>query len=156
MNVTATLFGQMITFAVLIFFVNKFLWDPLTNAMAARSQRIADGLAAAEHGKEQERLAQKKATAIIREARREKEQIIARAQERGTEIIEHARQEANEEKRRRVKASAAEIAREYNQAREKLRHDMSGLIIEGAGRVLKSEIDLSAHNNLIDELTAKL
>jgi F-type H+-transporting ATPase subunit b len=156
MNITATLFGQMITFAVLVFFVNKFLWDPLTNAMAERSKRIADGLAAAEHGKEQERLAQKKATSIIREARREKDQIIAAAQQRGSEIIEHARHEADKEKRRRIKASAAEIAREYNQAREKLRHDMNGLIIEGAGRVLKSEIDLGVHNDLIDELTAKL
>jgi F-type H+-transporting ATPase subunit b len=156
MNVTATLFGQIITFAVLVFFVNRFLWEPRTEAMAARTRRSREGLEAAEQGRQQKKRAQKRATDIIREARREKDRIIARAHQRGAEIIEKAKQEAEEEKRRRLQAARAEIEREYNQARENLRSSVNRLIVEGAGQVLQSEIDMSAHEKLVEELTARL
>ena len=50
MNVTATLFGQMITFVIFVWFIKAYLWEPLTKAMDDRSNKIADGLAAAEKG----------------------------------------------------------------------------------------------------------
>ena len=156
MNITATLFGQMITFAILIWFVRKVLWDPLTDAMQARTKRIEEGLAAADHGKKQESLAQKKAKKILREAKKEKEAVISRAQARGSEIIGHAKFEAKEEYHRIIAMAEAEIEREYNQAREKLRKQMSGLILDGAGQVIETEIGAERHNALIDDLAARL
>ena len=50
MNVTATLFGQMITFIVFVWFIKAYLWEPLTDAMDSRTKKISDGLAAAEQG----------------------------------------------------------------------------------------------------------
>ena len=47
MNVTATLFGQMLTFVIFVWFIKAYLWEPLTKAMEDRSNKIADGLAAA-------------------------------------------------------------------------------------------------------------
>ena len=47
MNVTATLFGQMITFIVFVWFIKAYLWEPLTQAMESRTKKISDGLAAA-------------------------------------------------------------------------------------------------------------
>ena len=59
MNVTLTLIGQMGTFAVLIWFVMKFLWNPILQVMDDRTTRISEGLAAAERGKrEQEEAAE--------------------------------------------------------------------------------------------------
>ena len=52
MNVTATLFGQMITFVIFVWFIKAYLWEPLTKAMDDRSNKIADGLAAAEKGQQ--------------------------------------------------------------------------------------------------------
>ena len=51
MDINATLLGQAITFAVLIWFTMKFVWPPLTNMIDERTKRIADGLAAGERGK---------------------------------------------------------------------------------------------------------
>ena len=50
MNVTATLFGQMITFIVFVWFIKAYLWEPLTQAMENRTKKISEGLAAAEQG----------------------------------------------------------------------------------------------------------
>ncbi len=154
MNVTATLFGQMITFAVLIWFINRVLWEPLTRAMTERAGRIKEGLEAAEHGKEQEKLAEKHAKKTIRKAKDRASEIIIHAQERSSEIMEGAKKDAKEESRRILAAAQAEIEREINQARERLRRDMAGLIVEGAGQVLKSEIDAARHDALLNDLTA--
>ncbi len=39
MNVTATLFGQMITFIVFVWFIKAYLWEPLTQAMESRTKK---------------------------------------------------------------------------------------------------------------------
>ena len=51
MDLNLTLIGQMITFALFVWFTMKFVWPPITKAMEDRQQQIADGLAAAEQGK---------------------------------------------------------------------------------------------------------
>ena len=55
MNVTATLFGQMITFIVFVWFIKAYLWEPLTQAMESRTKKISEGLAAAEQGQKKNR-----------------------------------------------------------------------------------------------------
>ena len=47
-----SLIGQIITFLVFVWFVMKFVWPPIIAAMEDREKRIADGLAAAERGKQ--------------------------------------------------------------------------------------------------------
>ena len=50
MNINATLFGQMITFALFTWFTMKFVWPPVMQALGERQKKIADGLAAGERG----------------------------------------------------------------------------------------------------------
>ena len=52
MNLNATLFAQMVVFLILAWFTMKFVWPPLINALDERSKKIADGLSAAEKGKQ--------------------------------------------------------------------------------------------------------
>ena len=47
MNITLTLFGQTIAFAIFVWFCMKFVWPPITAAMAERQKKIAEGLDAA-------------------------------------------------------------------------------------------------------------
>ncbi len=156
MNLTVTLFGQMITFAVLVWFVRRVLWEPLTALMADRSRRIEDGLTAAERGRHQEELARAQATKLIREAKSKAAEILAQAEERRAEIAEEARREAVQERARVLAAATAEIDHKTAQARERLRAELGGLVIEGARRVLGAEIDGARHGALIDTMTGAL
>lgn len=38
MNINVTLFGQMITFAIFIWFTLKFVWPPITAALEERAK----------------------------------------------------------------------------------------------------------------------
>ncbi len=50
MNISVTLFGQMITFGLFVWFTMRFVWPPMIKALQDRQTRIAEGLAAAERG----------------------------------------------------------------------------------------------------------
>ncbi len=52
MNINVTLIAQAVTFAAFIWVCARFLWPVLTRAIEARQKTIADGLAAAERGRQ--------------------------------------------------------------------------------------------------------
>ena len=53
MNLNATLIGQLIAFALFVWFCMKFVWPPIINAIETRQSQIANALASAEAAKEQ-------------------------------------------------------------------------------------------------------
>lgn len=156
MNVTATLFAQMITFAVLVWFMRQFLWDPVTQMMEARKTRIAQGLAEAERGKQERELAQQQAGELVKQARQQAAEIVSQAQKQANGLIDEAKQQARAEGERQLGAAQAEIAQEYSQAREQLRGQVATLAVLGATRILEREINPEAHRELLDGLIAQL
>ena len=156
MNITVTLIAQMIAFGLLIWFVNKVMWGPLSGIMEARQKRIADGLAAAEKGKHEEELAKKKAIEVIKEAKDQAADIIAQSHKRASEIVEEAKETAHTEGERIVTTAHADIEREINQAREVLRAQVASIPVAGAEKVLKREIDAKSHDALLSDLAAEI
>jgi len=155
-NVTATLFGQIGTFAVLVWFINSFLWEPLTKMMADRSKRIADGLAASERGKHELTLAERRATERLREAKQQAAEIIAQANKRANEIIEESKQAGRLEGQRQLDAAKAEIEQEANRAKEQLREQVASLVMQGVEKILEQEVNAQAHGDFVTKLAQKL
>jgi F-type H+-transporting ATPase subunit b len=156
MNVTATLIGQILTFAVFVWFVKAFLWEPMLRMMEERKQRIAEGLAAGERGQRAQELAEQRAKDRIAKSKQEAAEIISSAQKRATEIVEEAKESARQQGER-IKATAHdEIAQEIYRAKENLRLQVAALAIAGAEKVLAKEIDAEAHRAALDELAARI
>jgi F-type H+-transporting ATPase subunit b len=155
-NVTATLIGQIVTFAVLVWFIQRFLWGPLTALMEDRKKRIADGLAAAERGQHEQQLAEERAKEALHAAKEQAAGIIAQAQKRAAEIVDEAKDEARSEGERLLAAARAEIDHEYNQAKEQLRAQVVSLAVAGAEKVLEQEIDAQTHTAMLDKLAAEI
>lgn len=156
MNINLTLIGQSITFFVFVWFCYAYVWPPLVNALAERKKQIADGLAAAERGQHEQELAEKKAAEHLKDAKTQAADIIAQAQKRAAEIVDEAKDDARTEAER-IKAGAdAEIEQEVNRAREHLRKEVVTLAVVGAEKVLKREVDASAHASTLDELATQL
>lgn len=156
MNINMTFLGQMITFAILIWFTMKFIWPPLNAAIEERQRKIAEGLAAADNSQKALAEAQQNADAALREARGKANEVIEQAHQRASQIIEQARNEALAEAGRAKAMAEAEIAAATNRAREELRAQVSALAVSGAEKLLRREIDANAHKALLDELAAEL
>jgi F-type H+-transporting ATPase subunit b len=155
-NINATMLGQAITFAILIWFTMKFVWPPLLQAMEDRAKTIADGLAAAERGKHDLELAEKRASEILNHAKEKAAEIITAGEKRASEIIEEAKGNAKIEGDRILAGAKAEIDQEVFRAKEQLRTQVSAVALAGAGKILGREIDAKAHNDLLDKLAAEI
>ncbi len=155
MNINATLLGQAIWFGLFIWITMKFVWPPLRKAMHDRQTQIAEGLAAAERGKQDLELAAKRAAEELQRARAQAGEIISQAEKRGAVVVEEAKNAAKVEAERIVAGAKAEIEQEVFRAKETLRTQVALLAIIGAEKILKREVDAKAHAQLLSGLEAE-
>lgn len=156
MNLTATLIGQILTFAVFVWVIKAYLWEPMMNMMEERKKRISEGLAAAERGQHEKELAEQRAKDRLHKARQEAAEIVNQAQKRGTEIVEESKVAARDEGERIKTLAQEEIEQEVNRAKEKLRQQVGAIALAGAERVLAKEIDAKTHSAALEELAAQI
>ena len=156
MPISVTLIVQMVTFAVLILFVKRYLWGPLTAVMERRQKRIADGLAAADQGRKALDDAQRQQDEILAVARERAAEILGHAERRSREIIEEARERARAEGEHAMALARAEAEAEMTRLRERLRADVARLALAGAERIVEREIDRRLHDRLLEEVAGQL
>jgi F-type H+-transporting ATPase subunit b len=156
MNLNATIIGQMIAFALFVAFCMKYVWPPIMAALEERTKKIADGLAAAERGRHEQELAEKRAKQVIQEAKEQASEIISQAQRRGNEIVDESKDNARIEGDRILTSAKAEIDQEANRARDELRTQVGSVAIAGAAKILSREIDDKAHTDLLEELVGQI
>jgi F-type H+-transporting ATPase subunit b len=152
----ATLLGQAITFAILVWFTMKFVWPPLTNMMDERAKRISDGLAAAERGKQDLEAAEKRVAGELHKAKQQATEIVLSAEKRANQIVEEAKDVARTEGARLVADAKAEIGQEVLRAKEALRAQVADLAVAGAEKILRREIDAGKHADLLTSIEAEL
>lgn len=156
MSINATLIGQVITFTLLVWFTMKYIWPPLIEALEERKKKIAEGLAAAERGQEEKDLAEKRAMAVLKEAKEQSADIVNMAHKRANEMVEESKETAKKEGERLVLAAEAQIEQEVQQAREGLRKEVSALALNAAEQILQAEVDKSRHKKIIDNVSKVL
>jgi F-type H+-transporting ATPase subunit b len=152
MNINATLLAQTIMFILFVWFSMKFVWPPIMQALTERKKLIADGLAAGERGKHELELASRRASESMHEAKQKAAEVIAQADKRATQIVEDAKSAAKEEGDRLIVAAKTEIDQEVNRVRETLRQQVAELAVAGAEKILRREVDIKAHAELLTAL----
>jgi F-type H+-transporting ATPase subunit b len=156
MNINFTLISQAIAFAIFIWFTVRFVWPPLMRAVEERQQRIADGLAAAERGKQELEQAQKRAVEEVRKARESGADLRTNAEKQAAQLIDEARQEAARIIAQARAAAEAEAATAAQRVKEQLRERVADLAVAGAERILRKEIDAKRHAELLANLKQEL
>lgn len=156
MNINLTLISQMIAFAVFVAFCMKYVWPPIMKALDERAIKIAEGLAAAERGQQEQEIGRQKALEEMKAAKAKAADIVAQAQKRYNEVMDEAKRDAQGEADRIKTAAHAEIEQETNRAREELRERMASLAVAAAEKILQKEIDASAHKALVDSFAKQL
>lgn len=156
MNLNATFFAQMVVFFILWWVVAKFIWPPLVKALDERAKKIADGLAAAEKGKAELELANKRVDQAMAEARTEGAQRVADAEKRAQAAADEIKHNAQAEAARIIAQAKAEADQQVTRARETLRDQVAVLAVKGAEQILKREVNAQVHADLLTQLKAEL
>ena len=151
-----TLVIQGLAFFAVAWLVMKFIWPPIIAAIEERQQKIAEGLAAADNAQKDLAQAHDKVAEELKAARAKANEIIEQAHQRANQIIDAAKNDAIAEANRQKALAQSEIDAAANRAREELRKQVSALAVTGAEKLLRREIDASAHKVLLDELAAEI
>lgn len=156
MEINMTFLGQMISFAILVWFTTKFIWPQLNGAIEERQKKVAEGLAAAERARAELKDADAKVAVEIKQARLQATEIIDKAQQQANQLLDKARAEATGEINRLKAQAEDEIASMAQRAREQLREQVGALAVRGAEKIVQREIDPAAHKALLDQLAAEI
>jgi F-type H+-transporting ATPase subunit b len=155
-NLNSTLIAQLVVFLILAWFTMRFVWPPIMKALDERAKKIADGLAAADRGKQELELASKRSAEALRTGKEKSAELLAQTEKRAAQIIEEAKAQAKVEADRVIVGAKAEIEQETLRARESLRDHVAALAVAGAEKILRREIDARAHAELLSALKQDL
>jgi len=156
MNINLTLLMQAVSFGLFVWFTAKFVWPPLLRAIERRQKEVAEGLAAAERGRNELAEAGRRSEAELVDAREKAQEIISRAEKRAGQIVDEARQAARAEGERLIAGAKAEMDQQATNAKEQLREQVAALAVAGAEKILRREIDSKAHAELLAQLKQEL
>ncbi len=149
------LLAQIIGFAILLGIMRAVAYKPILGMMDQRSQRIREGLEAAEKMREQAAQADVTVQARLEEARQEGQGLIGSAQQIANRIQEEARQAAQTEAESLLARARNEIALERDEAIAQIRREFGDLTITAAEKVIGQSLDRKAHERLIEEVLAQ-
>lgn len=152
----STLLGEIITFAILVYVVMKFVWPPLMNAVETRQKEIADGLAAGERGKQELSAAAARKDELLADARAKAGTLIAEGEKRKNEIVDSARGEAEAESARILEQGRRNLELERAAALRELEQKVGELALSGAEQILAREVDAAAHAGIVESLKKQM
>ncbi len=156
MSINATLFVQLVVFAILVWFTMRFVWPPITKAIDERTQKIADGLSAAERARVELSNANRRVDEQLAAARDDAAKRLADAERLAQSMVEEAKNRAAEEGAKIVAAARAEAQQEMIKAREVLRGQVAELAVRGAEQILRREVNSGVHADLLGRLQTEL
>ena len=155
MDINATLLGQMLTFALLVWVTMKYIWPPILHALEERQQKIAAGLQAAEQSKLELAETLVKVEQQLAAARVQSDVLLKQATERAEQIIEEAKQKAKQENERIVASAQVEIRQEIDKAKTELFKEVINIAIKGAEHILEKnirpDVDVALLNKFIQD-----
>lgn len=149
------LLAQLIGFAVLLALMRMIAYKPILRMMDQRSQRIREGLEAAEKMKEEAAQADVTVQKRLEEARQEGQGLIGQTQQIANRMQEEARQQAQAEGELLIARARNAVALERDEAIAQIRREFADLTIAAAEKVINQSLDKKAHERLIEEVLAQ-
>lgn len=144
-------FWMFVGFAILFLILWKFAWPVIIKSVDNRAALIDKGVEYAQNAKLQLDNAQQESDKIVGEARTKQADILREADRLKTQIVEEARNEAKTAAQKEMEAARQSIAQQQKQAEIQLRQQLGQLVLDVAGRVVRTNIDNSeAQSKLVN------
>jgi F-type H+-transporting ATPase subunit b len=142
-------------FVVFLVLLWQFAFKPVAAMLAERRQRIEQGLRDAEQAKRDRESAEQERLAALTEARREANDILARAQKVAQETRDADIAATRTELERMRTRATDEIEAEKGRALAELRSEVAELALQAAGRVVRETMTDQRQRRLVEEFLAE-
>ena len=150
-------FWQTLLFVALLLLLKKFAWKPILDAVNERETSIKDSLSAAEKARDDMEAVQADNKRILKEARAERDALLAEAKTASIQIVNQAKEDA-EAAADKITAQAQEtIQNEKIVAINELKGQVASLSIDIAEKVLQTELkDKATQEQLVAQLVSEI
>jgi F-type H+-transporting ATPase subunit b len=144
--------ANFLVFAVILYLA---FGKQVSGLLAARRERIEQGLRDAEQARRDRETAEQERLATLGEARREANEILTRAQKVAQETRDADIAATREELERMRVRAAAEIEAEKQRALGELRGEVANLALEAAEKVVRETMTDARHRRMVEEFLAE-
>jgi len=142
-------------FVVFLVLMWQFAFKPIQAMLTERRERIAQGLKDAEQAKRDRESAEQERLATLADARREANDILARAQKVAQETRDADIAATRQELERMRSRATEEIEAEKGRALAELRSEVAELALQAAGRVVRETMTDQRQRRLVEEFLAE-
>lgn len=152
MNINATLIVEMLTFMLFVLFNVFVVWPPVSRALEKRRATIAEGLASADQGRQALEIARREGEQLLAKAREQASTIVRQAESRALVMVDTAAEESRKQAAQIMNQAHEELDVQVKAAKEELYKEIAGLALKMAGRVVQEDLDDNRHHELVGKL----
>lgn len=144
---------QTLIFLGLLLMLAKYAWKPILSAVEERENTIKNSLEAADKAKADMEAIQADNKRILKEARAERDALLAEAKKASTQMINDAKDAAKTEADKVAAAAQEAILQEKNAAINDIKNQVASLSIDIAQKVVQGELaDQKKQEQLVEKL----
>ena len=140
---------QTVAFLVLLWFLGKFVYPPLTRMLEKREEDIEAGARAAQEAEKKADEARAEVAKLLKEARKEASEIVTTAREEATAAVEAADTKAKSRAEKIVADAHEQIEKDVAAAKKVLYNETLSLVTDATEKVLGKTIDSKVDNSVI-------
>jgi len=139
----------VVNFVILLAILYAFAYKPILRLMDQRTDKIREGLEAAETARDEMAKSQADTQRALTEARIEGQRLIEQAREMAERYRSDEHDRARQEAEALIERARQDIVRERDAAIQEVRGQFADLAIAAAERVIERSLDRDAHSQLI-------
>lgn len=151
------IFWMTLAFLILAFILGKFAWPVIIKSLEKRELKITEALQLAEKTREEMTALQANNEQLLKQAKEERDAILAEARKISQKMYDEAKDKANEEARRILESAKESIHFEQLKAIAEVKNTIAELSLEIAGKVLAQDMkETEKHNSYVNRLVDEI
>jgi F-type H+-transporting ATPase subunit b len=147
--------SQTLAFAILLGIMAKFVYPVLIKSIDDRRAKIEAGLKEAQESHQALEQAEERIEALLADARKEADEIVARSHQEATGMISEAETKAKQRAERLVADARAQLEADISKARTMLKKDLMKLVSLSTEKVINEKLDDSKDAKLVEQALAQ-
>jgi len=141
---------QVIAFAVLVWFLGKFVYPVLIRALDKREEAIEQSLEAAKDAEAKAEKSEAEVEKLLKQARKEATEIVDLAHKEAQQQVKDAEERAKSRGEQIVADAREQLGRDIAKARTELRADAADLVALATEKIVREKMDPKKDKALLD------
>ncbi len=148
---TSLIFWEIVTFAILLVLLIKYVYPPIREQIQNRQQLIEGAIDEAQKTRSEAKELLDEYRRQLEEARGESRRILDESRKQAEAQRTRTKEEAREEGDRIIQRAREEIDRERESTIREIRGEVADMVVTASSRVINQKLDGNDHDRLIQE-----